>query len=242
MLGLRESAQYGTVPGPSSLLSIFRISEMIYWMRSKLACFPWASLLLSIVRALTKIILPSGACESVNFCFLSMLSGTKRVQMQRSSSSVSPRKSLKNIDYLKNTNLNDTYHVKKYLKSVHDPSMPQLCLKVASHITLVDFADLFYSGTVRMLKHVLCLVSWEKGSFPLVVNHERALKNTTTRTCLSRWLSALSSVFRGISDRTYGKTNWTSSYSVGVASTTRLALNFCEVLSCGWEIICFGGN
>ena len=156
-----------------------------------------------------------------------MLSGTKRVQMQRSSSSVSPRKSLKNIDYLKNTNLNDTYHVKKYLKSVHDPSKPQLCLKVASHITLVVFADLFYSGTVRMLKHVLCLVSWEKGSFPLVVNHERALKNTTTRTCLSRWLSALSSVFRGISDRTYGKTNWTSSYSVGVASTTRLALNFC---------------
>lgn len=108
--------------------------------------------------------------------FLSMLSGTKRVQMQRSSSSVSPRKSLKNIDYLKNTNLNDTYHVKKYLKSVHDPSMPQLCLTVASHITLVDFADLFYSGTVRMLKHVLCLVSWKKGSFPLVVNHERALK------------------------------------------------------------------
>ena len=216
------------------------------------------------------------------FFFLSMLSGTKRVQMQRSSSSVSPRKSLKNIEYLKNTNLNDTYHVKKYLKSVHDPSMPQLCLKVASHITLVDFADLFYSGTVRMLKHVLCLVSWEKGSFPLVVNHERTLKNTTTKTCLSRWsvdfadlfysgtvrmlkhvlclvswekgsfplvvnhertlkntttktclsrwLSALSSVFRGFSDRTYGKTNWTSSYSVGVASTTRLALNFCGSL------------
>ena len=69
MLGLRESAQYGTDPGPSSLLGIFRIGEMIYWMRSKLACFPWESLLLSFVRALTKIILPSGACESVTFFF-----------------------------------------------------------------------------------------------------------------------------------------------------------------------------
>lgn len=69
MLGLQESAQYGTDSGPSSLLGIFRISEMIYWMRSKLAYFPWASLLLSIVWALTKIIRPSGAFESVTFFF-----------------------------------------------------------------------------------------------------------------------------------------------------------------------------
>ena len=132
ILGLRESAQYSTDPCPSSLLGIFRIGEMIYWMRSKLACFPWESLLLSFVRALTKIILPSGACESVTFFFLSTFSGTKRVQIQRSSSSFSPRKGLKNIQYLNNTNLNDTYHVKKVLEkcawSISASVMPQSCV------------------------------------------------------------------------------------------------------------------
>ena len=86
--------------------------------------------------------------------------------VQWSSSSFSPKKGLKSIEYLKMQILTILItDVKTYLKRVHDPSMPQLRLKVVSHITLVDFAELFYSGTVRVLKHVLCVVSGKKGPF-----------------------------------------------------------------------------
>lgn len=131
MLGLRVSAQYGTDSGPSSLLGIFRIGEMIYWMRSKLACFPWESLLLSFVRALTKIILPSGACESVTFFSFNVL-WNKESANTAEFFFFFAKKGLEKHWYLNNTNLNDTYHVKEVLEkcawSISASVMPQSCV------------------------------------------------------------------------------------------------------------------